>query len=370
MGSRNPAPLGSAANVASPSDGILARSEMQPPASSGLRPAHPLDRTRHLLCDHPSPVRSGARVKYELFQYGAEIQSANTKESYRWSLIDTQQDLLIYSEASNARRFNVEVHPVGEYRVQVEVYLNGLPSKKVYSREHHVISEDTRLAAIMQDPALSTNAKVAYRELIAFQSYIVQSARKADIPARFLAAVLYVEIYHRWSEREREIDQVRRNLAAQNRGDWFHFPNAWPLHRIDLSIGVGQVRLSTAAMVSGAIAWMDQDRANRQPARDRIARKFNALSIGTKLDLFEQLRWPEGNIDTAAQLLSRLKNRPNRYPEMSSAEFARDERAVGVLATEYNAGPTDSEASEAAPSGYGKFVWERMNNDPIITSLF
>ena len=80
----------------------------------------------------------------------------------------------------------------------------------------------------------------------------------------------------------------------------------------------------------------------------------------TKRGIFTQLRWPRSNIAMAARLLAALKNRANRFPSLTRAQFAADARAVAIVATEYVGGPTSTPAGEATPSSYGSWVWQQM----------
>ena len=116
--------------------------------------------------------------------------------------------------------------------------------------------------------------------------------------------------------------------------------------------------------------WVDQDREDRDPGREQTEENFAGLDHQTKRNIFTLLRWPESNINTAAQLLTTLKNRPNRYPTLLRVDFVQNENAVGVVASEYNLGPSDSTAAEASPSPYGGWVWDRLNSDRVLSQFF
>jgi hypothetical protein len=122
-------------------------------------------------------------------------------------------------------------------------------------------------------------------------------------------------------------------------------------------------------MTLGRTPWIDQDPTNRGPAREQADKNFENLGIGQKSNLFEMLQWPKSNIRVATQTLAKLKNRPNRYPSVNRVDFANDQKAVGVIATEYNSGPTSSDVQSAAPADYGRWAWQNMN-DPIIKHFF
>ena len=87
-------------------------------------------------------------------------------------------------------------------------------------------------------------------------------------------------------------------------------------------------------------------------------------------NIFTMLRWPKSNIKIAAQLLSKLKNRSNRFPELTANQFDDNYHAASVVASEYNLGPSDSNAEDARPSIYGEAVWNSIKNDKLLKHFF
>ena len=56
------------------------------------------------------------------------------------------------------------------------------------------------------------------------------------------------------------------------------------------------------------------------------------------------------------RLLVMLKRKDNRFPNLTRTAFGQNEHAVGVVASEYNLGPSDSEAAQASAFWYGQSV--------------
>lgn len=326
------------------------------------------DTTRNLICDLTSPVVSGSTAHYRLGQHGAELWASGTRETYQWSLVERASGRAQWTRTTDDPELHIEARGTGAFRVDVVVLGNGRPSATRVSLDLDVVAED---AAVTSGLA-GTGADHArtMRELVNdFRQYIVDGANAtgaSGITPRMLAGVLYVEVLNRPKEgRESELESVDAILRSLARNEWVAFPQT----RTDHSLGVGQIRPATAAMVTGATPVVEQDRNDRGPARDQITASFNALDLGTQRAIFAQLQWPKSNIAMAARLLAQLKNRPHRYPAMTRAQFAADETAVGVVATEYNSGGTSTPAASAAPADYGRWVWANMS-DPLIAQFF
>ncbi|WP_041233217.1 hypothetical protein [Cylindrospermum stagnale] len=123
-------------------------------------------------------------------------------------------------------------------------------------------------------------------------------------------------------------------------------------------------------MLIGKTSWIEQDRNNRDPGRRKAEDNFNSLPMQEKEALFDLLHWPKSNIKIASQLLNRLKNRSHRYQNLTRREFANRERAVTIIATEYNLGGTNTIEDKAGTSQYGLDVWRLMQASSIIKNFF
>ncbi|NKY38487.1 hypothetical protein [Cellulomonas septica] len=239
------------------------------------------------------------------------------------------------------------------------------------------IDQDTAARRIARGAFDSQDAQ-AFSELAdELRGYVVASAAGTGpqgITALFLASVLRIEIENTpvlplmspRAARDREIARSAEALAERAAGE------AVDPADLDRSIGVGQIRPSTAAMVdaeAGGTPWVEQNRDDRGPARTTIQNNYRGLSVAQQRSIHTMLAWPKSNIDTAARLLARLKNRSHRYPGLARADFGTAQRAAEIVATEYNQGGTSTPAAAARPSWYGSAVWAHMQ-DTAMQSVF
>jgi hypothetical protein len=295
-----------------------------------------------LTCDLPSPIAVGAEPRYRLGLPGVERSSPARRATYRWTVRDRADGHPIWRIVTVDPELRIAAAAPGRYIVDVVVLANGTSTGVCLSLDH-VVELEPEVLTIGLEGANVAVAQ-AMRELVNdLRPYVIEAAAATGpngITARCLAAVLFIEILSRpKAAREAELDDPGSH---------------------DRPLGVGQIRPMTAAMVMGAAPWIDQDRSDRRPARELIKAGYDALSPETKRSILTRLRWPKSNITLTAKLLATLKNRPNRYPELTRAQLATDPGAVGIIATEYVSGATQTPAADARPSGYGSWVWHQM----------
>jgi hypothetical protein len=108
------------------------------------------------------------------------------------------------------------------------------------------------------------------------------------------------------------------------------------------SLGVGQIAQTTLAMASGKIAWREMTEGHMSVALDAIDAEFRTLALEDLRGIFTTLRFPHSNIQAAGQLLAKLKNRAHRFPDMSPLDVLNSDKAIGIIATEYNRGAFDT----------------------------
>jgi len=154
--------------------------------------------------------------------------------------------------------------------------------------------------------------------------------------------------------RRDELADVTKSLAKAEAGE------AVDRKTIDRSVGVAQIKLSTAAMALRKTPWIDQDASNKWPARNQIEGNFDALEMKEKKRILKLLSEPSTNVLIAAGLLTRLKIRANRYPDMDRGAFGANDRAIKVISTEYNIGATNTLEVDAKPTAYGDDIWKNM----------
>lgn len=312
-----------------------------------------------------SPVTEGARVRYE-----AEFPPIPGSFEFEFTLADRNGGGVHRLIRSPSRVAVLRLPGAGmQYRITCRVRL-GRASLGSVSLDQDTVARDPRVPQpwVSQDTA-------AFAELANdFRGYILDSATATGpqgITALFLAAVLRMEIQNTPAlplqspslAREREIAGVEDAFTRRDSG-----ASVAP-GELDRSIGVGQVKASTAAMVTGDTPWVEQDRNNRAVGRAETSRNYLGLTPGQQRGVFDLLRWPKSNIDTAARLLSQLKNRSHRYPTLSRAAFGGSQRAIEIIATEYNLGPSVTPESLAQPSYYGGEIRKFMD-DPLMQTFF
>jgi hypothetical protein len=127
----------------------------------------------------------------------------------------------------------------------------------------------------------------------------------------------------------------------------------------DPSIGLGQISLSTAAMLEGDIPWRESrsgSAADREAVREAVSEAYSGVGSRRREAILEQLAAASSNINTAARLLARLKNRPHRFPRITVSQLLNNRDALAILGTEYHLGPTQTPLSNARPEDYGRSV--------------
>ena len=324
--------------------------------------------SRHLISDLTTPITVGSAPRFELIQHGAELWNPDTEVTYRWSITDNTSGNVVFKETTTEPTTRIRASRAGNYTVNVTVLGNGQPAATSITMNQTVEAEDSFLTTNLSG---ATDGQAStYRELVNdFRPYINDGATATGangITPRFLASVLFIEVLNRPKEgREDELEGVGEAIGDLQQGE-----GLYPWQKVDRSIGVGQIKSSTAAMVMGTTPWVDQERGDRAAGRERTESNYEALSADQKAAIFQILRWPKSNIAMAARLLATLKNRANRFPTLTRSEFGNDEHAVGVIASEYNLGPSDTLADDARASWYGRNVWDSMNNDTILRNYF
>lgn len=295
-----------------------------------------------LICDLSSPFAVGAEPRYRLGPPNGERPPSERRSTYRWTVRDRADGHPIWRTVTPDPEIRIAAAAPGRYLVEAVVLVGGTPTGVCLSLDHDVEVEPEVLTVGLEGANVAVAG--AMRELVNdLRPYIIAAAAATGphgITARCLAAVLFIEVLSR-PKAAREVD-----LGDPGAGD--------------RPLGVGQLRPATAAMVMTAMPWIDQNRSDRRPARELIKASYDALPAETKRSIITQLRWPKSNIAMAAKLLSTLKNRVNRYPELPRAQLAADPGAIAILATEYVSGATHTPAADARPSGYGSWVWHQM----------
>jgi RHS repeat-associated protein len=165
----------------------------------------------------------------------------------------------------------------------------------------------------------------AFRALTVHRESIIASAKESGIPPLLLGDVIYQE-QKLLSPAEDLIDSIGASLLNI----------VSPSTASEVSLGLGQMKIKTAAALLG----FDPNNLTS----DQVS-----LIKGKLTD-------PKSSIQLSAMYLKSLKDQPNRFPEMSVESLGTPETRTerGVIATEYNIGPTGSSREKARPGPYGR----------------
>lgn len=312
-----------------------------------------------MISDLSSPISLGSAPRYEVMKNGhnAGNRPENRELGYHWRVVSASGEL-IHEEKTRERSIHIPTKVMGGIKVSVDILWNGIPTGQSLEMVQEVVDERDKQEGAGVKPFIY---EVPERSELAneLRDYVLDAAAATGpngISARFLAAVLLTEIRaNPKEEREGEIERAEDPIRDMSQGNW-----KMPWESENRELGVGQIDMSRAAMVEGLTPWVNQDGDDESAGPQEAHNNYDQLDAATKADLFELLRWPKTNIQVAANFLAMLKNRPNRYPEMTKAEFGQDERAMSVVATEYKLGGSDSAEQDAKIILYGKWANEQM----------
>lgn len=326
-----------------------------------------------LTADLTSPVVAGVPVRFESRWGYVPTLGVTDRVRYLWRIRDRDSGQVVSSRVTDSAAVSLRYPRPGRFRVEHSLLVGGHPGALTTgAREVGSVGMDQD--AVAEDATVAQQS-TDVRELVnSFRGYVIASATGTGpfgITPLFLASVLRMEIENTTpfglqstpGYRQREISTVQEAIEERRSGG---SPDPDDLNR---SVGVGQIRMSTAAALFGTIPWREQSRADRSVARSATAADYRALGAGSQQDVLDVLRWPKSNIETAAALLDRLKNRPHRYPTMDRAAFGSSQRAVQIIATEYNGGGTDTPEAQAGPNYYGRQIWTYMQ-EPFMQAQF
>ena len=163
------------------------------------------------------------------------------------------------------------------------------------------------------------------------KEHITKSALAYDLPPEFLASVIYLE-----KTKETAINKFTDKLLS--------------LLNLDPSIGDGQIKISTSAMLDG--------------------RDYNSLSKKEWQNYRENLTKTSSNIDYVAKYLNYIVNMPNRAMSISPEELINRPEVMAIVATEYNIGMRKSSLNEAKPNAYGFDVVAGLTDDSPLYNIF
>ena len=335
--------------------------------------------TGSITSDLTSPIVVGREVLLQInFSLPMIFNPSNIAvpvPRYTWRVINRDTNTKISEDFGPSKQKQVIYPTIGHFRVEVTFTDPNRGVTPAVILDQDTVSEDPTLAGVLSS---QSDYREAERELINdFRSYVNNAAASTGaqgVTPRFLACILREEIANTegitgtllFTNKEFRMEKLSNvDIAIKKRATGANVP----VDDLLRSLGVGQVKLSSAAMVLGLIPLIEQDPNNKEPGRTRIKTEFSKLSTTTLTDLFTLLAWPKSNIEMAANYLAKLKNRPNRYPSLSRAVFGTNQRACEIIATEYQLGATSSPEFSAIASDYGQRIWSYMSL-PLIQQFF
>ena len=348
----------------------------------------------------PLPIKS--RLDYVLLCH-------EDADEFIWSFADTGTGMITkVSRGDTVASFSAPVP--GPLMTEIVVQRGG---RKIASLSfvQECLAPSTKFESLLFDlkaAGQSTDLFFAIREVCEeLKPYIDEAAASTGpngIPARLLAAVIYMEARGRPKDESPKARSIRKRLSGEEynprqqaiqetlkryagmsvhklhlhdireveveliRSFFNEFETLADLdpRRVELkyagkkSLGVCQIAQTTAAMTEGLIPWRDLNEGSRSADLEAIEDAYKALTMSDFLSIFNSLRFPKMNIMVAAHLLAKIKNRPNRFPTMSARDVLTSAQAIGIIATEYNRGAYGTPLATMKNNGNGdravKFV--------------
>lgn len=316
-----------------------------------------------------SPIALGSTNHYVVLVQG-EGPENSSNITYQWTLSPGQSGET-EQEATAEGAFRLDASRIGNFVITVNV-MKGDTEVAVLSLAQRVVEPNSGLEQLIAGTGMLKHLGLdssigslggkprASRELINdLRRYVLDAVNKpetdsnttvgVDLPARFLAAVVYAEICRvdaaGFMGREAELEAA----AAELNGD---FSLARGLAGMKNALGVCQIKPQTLAMVVGPdlestyTEWVDLpvEFERRSATNERIENNLNKLdhSKDVKLDLFNLLRFPKSNILMCARLLRKLATRDGRWPEATRIDLAQSPSNLEIVATEFKVGGTKS----------------------------
>jgi len=337
-----------------------------------------------------NPLPNASRLEYVVFNH-------EDADDWIWTFKFPSSGLILKS-SSGEPIANVEYGGTGQFETWVEV-LNAGSRRALLTMTQDVQAPGPLFATVAASlGSVGGDMLFALREICEdFKTYIEAAAAATGpngIPARLLAAVLFMEVWARSKDGSPKARSIRKRLHGQEYNPRLQAIEEWakrkagsPVRRVHLhdirdveldlirgflndlltgtfadpsflyagpkSLGVGQIAMTTAAMTMGKITWRDLNETARKPILDNILSDFQGLSGTDFLEIFNMLRFPKTNIMVAAKLLEKLKNKTGRFAHLSARDVLTDARAIAVIATEYNRGGFDTPLSSFKENGNG-----------------
>ncbi|MEO1517702.1 MAG: hypothetical protein AAFV95_21950 [Bacteroidota bacterium] len=200
-----------------------------------------------------------------------------------------------------------------------------------------------------------------------------------EIPFELLTCIMYREMLfspksfasYKSESRNAELDRHRAGLnGTWSWGDWRGSAEG-------NSLGVSQTQPQTLASMlinpstgTTYTPFLQSTKAQNngsQISANRLT-NYKALPLEDRIDLYNLLRFPKTCVRMANTVLLYLKNRSHRVPSHNAATLLGDQKALQVIATEYNIGPTDTSWANVGSNNYGREVYA-MIQAPLFAQI-
>jgi hypothetical protein len=187
--------------------------------------------------------------------------------------------------------------------------------------EQSSLLKTSSITAVACTRELLTDDSDAMAIIARHEDAIGAAARRHDLPPEFIAAIIYGH-QRGLTPKRKFTDCAGSALGA------------------DLSLGLAQVRLSTAA-ANDALELSDVSPA--------LFKRYRAMLLD-----------PMQNIEYQSRELRRLLDRANRFPGITAEELIHNPFAMTLIMSEYRARPQETPAQESKLSGNAFFDLQQM----------
>lgn len=359
-----------------------------------------------------SPVTQGSLNQYAIFVLDPDLVSS--VDSYQWEVYKSVEGslfpALVCTATSQEGVFEYTPVDIGEQTLivrlrnaagqvldSIEMRQAVIPFSEAFNAMLSGLSTTIYRLWSRHVPDIEIGNAISTNELANdFYRYIQDSVEEPIngetnmIPWQLLAAIAYREMFFapkespmgmNWHKPNRttELFLYRNLLNGTSSGPWGMFDIE------GASLGVCQIQPQTLATVllnpgTGTTPYtpfLEEDTVINDGellAENRL-NAYLGLNTNDRVDLFNLLRFPKSHLRMCNIVLQKLKNRTHRYPSLDAEELLADSKALQVIATEYNQGPTTTPRDCVnpgdrcvGPNDYGREVYTIITS-PMMAAL-
>ncbi len=218
-----------------------------------------------------------------------------------------------------------------------------------------------------------------------FFGYIQAAAQEpidgADnqIPWQLLASIAYREMALSPKESQKGVDSSKPDRATvlSHFRNYLNDPENLDYGVDDWKLGVCQIQPQMLATIlmnpktqTNYIPYLEEDKSqhNGPVISDQRLSAYQALSLEDRIDLSNLLRFPKTNLRMCNLILQKLKNRPNRAPQLDAAGLLADQKTIQIIISEYDQGPTTTSLDMASINTFGRETYSILTS-PVMNNL-